>query len=282
MTSLLSAVQTESFFNDPYALLLFILLDIFLAAVLVIVAYRPFFKYALDFLCGLFLCVITLPVWLTVAVVSKIYILRTNRFQSVFTARFVAGKNGKPIALHSFTVLDSLDKQPTKFGNFLRKTGIEHLPIIFDLLLLKVSVVGVKPLLLSDEKFVSEEDYARFSVRPGLLNPLLLEESTHECTYEDMFHSDIRYVHQYGFFKDVQIFFMLFIRKIRGEKGDIFGETAKKDYAQALVERGEISLEDTAEAQLQVDAFMEELKSPQEEEEEDWNAYEDYEDDEDE
>ncbi len=239
----------SEFLGSWYGVLAIVTLDLLLLFVIALVSYRWFFKYFADFLCGLVATIVTLPVWLPVAIISKVHILRTNEYQTVFTRRYIAGMGGRKVPLLSFTVTDGLNGELTKLGAFLRKTGIEKLPVVFDILFLKLSIIGIKPLSTVDEKFIAEEDYDRFSARPGFINPLLTAEiKDGETTYEDMFESDKRYAEKCSLFTDLSILFTLILQKIRGEKRDIFGEIKEKTYPEVLLERGVITQEDYAAA----------------------------------
>lgn len=250
MNGLLLAADLGDFLSQWYGVLLFVLIDIVIACIIVAVTYRWIFKYVFDFLAGLIATVVTSPVWLVVIALSRRHIMKTNEYKSVFARREVAGRNGKKIVLHSFTVKDDLNGEYTRLGEVLHKTGIEKLPAVFDLLLLRVSLVGVRPLSVVDEKFVGGEDYARFSARPGYVNPLLLyTDGKKDVSYEEMFQSDKRYAaEKYGFFVDIAVLVTLLVRKIRGEKTVLKGEIREKSYAQTLLDGGEISAEDYAAA----------------------------------
>ena len=249
MNGFLLAAGMGDFLTEWYGVLIFVLLDVLIACLIVAVTYRVFFKYALDFLCGLVAAAVTSPVWLTVTVLSYMHMIKTNADKSVFARRYIAGKNGRKIALHAFTVRGDLDGEYTRLGEFLHRTGIEKLPAVFDLLTLRMSLVGVTPLSPVDEKFVGEEDYARFSVRPGFVRPPVRTAARGgEVTYEDLFRAEKEYAAKYGFFTDVGILWGLFLRLIRGEKRKNTGETSEMSYAAALLARGEITAEDYAAA----------------------------------
>jgi lipopolysaccharide/colanic/teichoic acid biosynthesis glycosyltransferase len=239
----------EDFLSSPIGILIFVLVDVLIAVAIIAVLYKYFFKYLFDFLIALIGSVITSPLALVVIILSKRHIIKTNEYTRVFTKTVAAGKNGKKVVLHSFTVCSELNGELTKLGAFLRKTGIEMLPRIYDVLICRLALVGVKPLSLVDEKFVSEEDYARFSVRPGLMNPLYIYPSNSDKkTYEEMFDSDKAYAAKVGLFTDLRVVFSVLIGKIRGDKRDVYGETKEKEYSKALLEQGEISLRDYEEA----------------------------------
>ena len=262
--------------SNEYAMLIFILADVVIALLLIAVCYRQTFKPLMDFICGLTAAVVIMPVFLTVLLISFIHVLRTNEYTSVFTARPFAGKNGKRVNSYTFTVESSLTGELTKFGKFLRRTRLEKLPVIYDLLFLKRSIVGVKPLSLNDEKFVSGEDYRRFKARPGFFNPLYAFSRTagQKVTYEDMFFWDAHYAKKCSLLGDLRIIFTALLRKARGEKNDeVFGETGEKSYCEVLLERGEIEPSDYAEAVEETK--REEEYSDEEEESEEEEEYSD-------
>ncbi len=249
MNEFLLAADLGDFLTEWYGVLLFVLIDILIVLVIVAVTYRLVFKNILDFLCGLVATLVTSPVWLVVIALSRAHMIKTNEYKSVFSTRIVAGKNGKKVALHSFTVRDDLNGEYTALGAVLHRTGIEKLPAVFDLLTLRTSLVGGWALSPVDEKFVTEEDYARFSVRPGYFHPSVLPaDKDAGVTYEDLFRAEREYAARFGFFSDVAILVTALVRGIRGEKYEIVGETAEMSYAEALLSRGEISREDYAAA----------------------------------
>jgi lipopolysaccharide/colanic/teichoic acid biosynthesis glycosyltransferase len=238
------------FLSSWIGVLIFVLVDVLIAVAIIAIMYKYVFKYLFDFVIALIGSIITSPLALVVIILSKRHIIKTNEYTTVFSKTVVAGKGGKKVTLHSFTVCSELTGEITKLGAFLRKTRIENLPRLYDMLFFKLALVGVKPLSAVDEQFVAEEDYIRFSVRPGLINPLYIypTEEGRKRTYDDMFNSDKTYAENVGLFTDLRVLLIAAIGKIRGEKRDIYGEVKEKEYAPLLLERGEISLGDYEEA----------------------------------
>lgn len=242
--------------------LLFGSLTVVLSLCIVAVLYRWVFKYLFDFAVGAFLSVLTLPVVLVLSIVSAVHIIKKEEYEDIFAETVVAGRKGKKTVLHSFTVCNAETGELTSFGAFLRKTKLEHLPAFWDLALLRRSIVGVKALSLTDEKFVGAEDYDRFNARIGLLNPLVLGEKKGETlTYEEMFAVDVDYAKKISFWTDLKVVFLSFLNFVRGDKRNLFGETAEKTYVQALLDRGEITAEDAAEAESEEEEDEKELDS---------------------
>ena len=261
------------FFSAWYGILTLIVLYSTAFFVFAALGYKAFFKNFFDFLFGLIASVVTLPLSLAIIIVSGVHIIKTNEYPSVFTTRYVAGKNGRKVALHTFTVTANLTGEATALGGLLRRTGLEKLPVVYDLMLLKTSFVGVKPLSLTDEKFVSEEQYGRFDAKNGIFNPVVIYdgEKGDNATYEDMFDSDASYASKIGLFTDIRVLAATFLRRVRGEKDNLLGEAAEKEYCEALLERGEIDREvyDLARAE----SAEEDAESEEEDESE--NKYED-------
>lgn len=132
-----------------------------------------------------------------------------------------------------------------------------------------LSFIGVRKFSFIDAAFVSEDDEGRFSVRPGLINPLVVS-GDEETDYKEMLHSDIRYARRMSLFGDLKIFFSWLLKTIRGEKGYL-GVTEDKTYAESLLEEGTISREDFDSVARSAAAEEEELRKtyePVEEEEE--------------
>jgi hypothetical protein len=73
-----------------------------------------------------------------------------------------------------------------------------------------------------------------------------------------MFLSDDVYARKYNLFGDWKIFFVWLLKTVRGEKGEYFGKTAEKSYAQTLLDEGAITQED-------YDAVMESALSEEKE-----------------
>lgn len=265
----LLAADFADFLATWYGKTIFVIADVLIALLIVAVLYRPFFKGFFDFTVGLLLSVVTSPVWIVIAIVSKVQAVKTGEYKHVFKKTYYAGKRGKRFALYSFTVERDEDGQLTPLGAFLRRTGLEKLPYVFALVTLRYSLVGVKPIGMVDEKFVAEEDYERFLARPGMCNPLALQGKKKDLTYEEMFVSDIRYAKKYGFFRDVAILFLTLVHTVRGDGNDSFGEAGREEYARVLLDRGEIDRGDYDEAVAEEEEYLreEEPSVPAEEEE---------------
>ena len=88
------------------------------------------------------------------------------------------GKNEQIFTVVKFqTMLDTRDengilldsvKRITPFGNFLRKSSIDEIPQLFNVLIGQMSFVGPRPLLVEYLEFYNDEQSTRHHVRPGI------------------------------------------------------------------------------------------------------------------
>lgn len=148
-----------------------------------------FFKRAFDLVASLF-AILLLSWLLLILFIIQIF---ATKGHPVFADKRV-GKNKKPISVYKFrsmyydaeTNIDKyltpeqkeiwlrerkLDKDPriTKIGNFLRKTSLDELPQLFNILFGTMSVVGPRPITEKElENFNEDELKVLLSAKPGL------------------------------------------------------------------------------------------------------------------
>lgn len=231
------------FLNEWYGLLLFILFDVVAVIALICIGYRWFFKRAFDLLVSGFCLIFTAPIFLIVYLRWKNFTKDGELDIPYMTETVYIGKKGKRVALRSFTRKDDDGDTLGYYGRWLKRTKFYKLPRLLDVFSGRASFVGVKAFSPVDAEFVEEEDTVRFTVRPGLINPLVLT-GDESLTYEEMLASDKHYANGFSFFKDVKIFFGWLLYSIREGGRQYFGETLGKGYAETLLEEGKITRED--------------------------------------
>jgi undecaprenyl phosphate N,N'-diacetylbacillosamine 1-phosphate transferase len=124
------------------------------------------------------------------------------------------GLNNKIFTLYKFkTLYDpskniSEKKRQNALGNFLRKTGLDELPQLLNILENNMSFVGPRPLLVEYLKKYSNYEKKRHKVKPGItglaqVNP----EASGIKSWNKSIKLDIFYVNNLSFFLDIQILF---------------------------------------------------------------------------
>jgi lipopolysaccharide/colanic/teichoic acid biosynthesis glycosyltransferase/glycosyltransferase involved in cell wall biosynthesis len=145
----------------------------------------------------------------------------------VFFAQQRPGQKGRPFTLLKFrTMSQSTDTSGalladsdrlTPLGQFLRKTSLDELPELFNVLIGDMSLVGPRPLLMEYLPYYSAEQARRHDVRPGITG-LAQVRGRNALTWEDKFDFDITYVDTQSFALDLRILWET-IAVVLGGKG---------------------------------------------------------------
>jgi len=127
-----------------------------------------------------------------------------------------AGKNGKPFVFYKFRTMkvgvelfgpspkSGDDPRLTKVGKFLREYSLDELPQLFNILKGEMSIVGPRPLYLSQMAEWSERQKKRLLVKPGLTG-LAQISGRGELTREEKLELDVKYVEEAGFWTDIKV-----------------------------------------------------------------------------
>ena len=114
----------------------------------------------------------------------------------------------------------------TKIGGFLRKTSLDELPQILQILSGKMSIVGPRPALWNQYDLIAERDkYGANDVTPGLTGWAQVM-GRDELEIEDKARYDGEYAQNISFAFDVKIFFMT-IGSVLRHKGVVEGGTGE-------------------------------------------------------
>jgi undecaprenyl phosphate N,N'-diacetylbacillosamine 1-phosphate transferase len=168
-------------------------------------------KRALDILISLSVLIILLPLFLLIFTAIKI----SSKGPAVFKQQR-AGKNGDPFVFYKFRTMkcdvdpfgpspkSGKDPRLTKIGRILRENSLDELPQLFNILIGDMSVVGPRPLYLSQIPEWSKRLQKRLLVKPGLTG-LAQISGRGELTREEKLELDVKYVETAGFSADVRI-----------------------------------------------------------------------------
>ena len=180
--------------------------------------YRYFIKRLLDVILALILLPIVLVIIIPVSIAIKI-----EDGGPVFYNGPRLGKNMKQFTMYKLrsmkvnapdirnedgtTFNSSDDPRVTKVGKFIRKTSIDELPQIFNVLKGEMSFIGPRPSPLGDKSIYPKEFFKKFDVLPGITgyNQALLRNN---ATMEERIANDRYYVDNISFRLDIKILFM--------------------------------------------------------------------------
>lgn len=213
--------------------------------------YNMFFKRFADFFISLIGIIILSPILLILYILNCIFV----GFPTIFK-QSRPGKNNKIFRLYKFRSMNNKrDKEGnllpdsqriTLWGKIMRKTSLDELPQLFNILTGKMSIIGFRPRLIKDSLFYDKEVFESYTEKPGLTGPIQ-STSRNENSWEEIFESDMNYNKNIKFSTDVKIFFKTFISvfKKSGDSRDNAEEDKKsiRDYyyADYLLKTGKIS-----------------------------------------
>ena len=187
--------------------------------------YSKYIKRALDFIISLLALTVLSPLLLVLTLVGAVK-MRGNPF-------FVQerpGRNGRVfrlIKLRSMTTEQTNgellpdEERLTGYGRFLRRTSLDELPELLNILVGHMSIVGPRPLLVKYLPLYNEHQARRHEVRPGLTGWAQVN-GRNSITWEQKFDYDVWYVDHVSFALDVRIV-MMTVRSVLKREG-ISGE----------------------------------------------------------
>ena len=137
------------------------------------------------------------------------------------------GLNGREFGMYKFRSMVknaaqmgsyfTTDKDPriTRVGRFIRRTSIDELPQLINVLKGDMSLVGPRPDVPVQRSLYTEADWAeRCSVRPGITG-LAQALYRSDATYEQRLNADLRYAREASIWLDLQILVWT-IKRLRG------------------------------------------------------------------
>lgn len=115
--------------------------------------------------------------------------------------------------VHDFSKQDN----HTKVGDVLRKTSLDELPQIINILKGEMSFIGPRPWITDYYENMTEEQRHRNDVLPGITG-LAQAKGRNNITIFDKINYDLEYVQNYSFIQDVKIVFLT-IKTVLSKEG---------------------------------------------------------------
>lgn len=166
-------------------------------------------KRTFDCLTALILLIVLSPIMLLTAILVRIFLGKPVLFRQERP-----GLNGKLFILMKFRTMndkrnDDGELLPdglrlTRFGQFLRRTSLDELPQLFNVLKGDMSLVGPRPLLPEYLPLYTKDQARRHEVRPGITGHAQVN-GRNLLTWEEKFELDVWYVDHQSFWLDLKI-----------------------------------------------------------------------------
>lgn len=169
------------------------------------------FKRCLDVIFALILLVVASPIML----IAAIWVKSESKGPVIFKQRR-PGYQQKIFTIYKFRtmIVDvtrdgralTNEERNTKSGLFLRKTSIDELPQLINILKGEMSFIGPRPFLINDLDTYNDEQLIRFDVLPGITSWTAIHGRA-SVSIQDKYNYEIYYVNNIGLKIDLEIFF---------------------------------------------------------------------------
>lgn len=104
----------------------------------------------------------------------------------------------------------------TKIGKFIRKTSLDEIPQLLNVIKGDMSIVGPRPLLVSYLPLYNKEQAKRHNVKPGITGWAQIN-GRNAISWEDKFKYDVWYVKNISFTTDLKILWKTFGKVFKSE-----------------------------------------------------------------
>lgn len=118
--------------------------------------------------------------------------------------------------LREQVISEGSDPRITRVGRFLRKTSLDELPQLLNILKGEMSIVGPRPVLPEQLEVVPPEYAVRFDVRPGLTG-LAQVRGRRGLGWLEQLQADAEYVRNYGLLYDLKLIFRTVVVVLTGK-----------------------------------------------------------------
>lgn len=198
--------------------------------------YKKYIKNILDFLLAFIGFIILLPFFIIFSIIIKL-----ESRGPIFFKQERIGKNKKHFKIYKFRTMrtDTPKDMPThmlrnaqnyitKFGGFMRKTSIDELPQLINILKGDMSIIGPRPALWNQEDLIEERDkYNANDIKPGLTGWAQVN-GRDELEIPIKAKYDGEYIEKMSFIFDIKVFFKTVIKVFKHD-GVVEGKQEEKE-----------------------------------------------------
>ena len=209
--------------------------------------FYPFFKRFCDFTISLVAILVFSPIFILVYLMSLIFLGGNPIFK-----QYRPGKDNKIFPLYKFRSMTNKkdengnllpDKDRiTTYGKILRKTSLDELPQLFNILRGDMSIIGPRPRMVEECVFLDETQQDRFKVRPGITGWAQIN-GRNSITFDKVVQLDKEYVEKISFGFDFKIFFKTFAYVLKRKDINKEGTVSNEFHGDYLLRTGQIDEE---------------------------------------
>jgi undecaprenyl phosphate N,N'-diacetylbacillosamine 1-phosphate transferase len=184
--------------------------------------YKFFFKGIIDFLSAFFGLILLSPLFLFCTL--GLYFANQGK---PFFFQLRPGKNGKIFKIVKFKTMNdkkdivgnllSDDQRLTKIGKFVRKTSLDEIPQLLNVVKGDMSLIGPRPLLPEYLPLYDEMQKRRHEVKPGITGWAQVN-GRNAISWQKKFEFDVWYVENLNFLVDIKILFLT-VKKVLIKEG---------------------------------------------------------------
>lgn len=179
------------------------------------------------------LSVIVLTVGSPLLIITALMIYIDDPNGSPIFTQIRIGRNGKPFKIYKFRSMradaesmliellekNEMDGPPFKIkddprisriGKFIRKSGIDELPQLWNILKGDMSIVGPRPALPREVEQYDEYQKQRLFIQPGLTCYWQIQPHRNELSFDEWADLDVKYIQERSFLNDWKIIFRTF------------------------------------------------------------------------
>lgn len=177
------------------------------------------FYQSIKRVCDLATVIVTAPIWVPLLLIAS-FAVKIKLGSPILFRQQRAGKGGKVFTILKLRTMvdgDGEDEERiTPLGRFLRKTSLDELPQMINVLRGEMSIVGPRPLLEEYLPHYSKEQFRRHEVKPGITGWAQIN-GRNAITWEERFKLDIWYVDNASLWLDLKIVLKTFASVINGK-----------------------------------------------------------------
>lgn len=188
-------------------------------------------KRIIDIIISLIGIIILSPLMLLIAV-----LIRLDSEGDIIFSQSRTGKYGNKFDVWKFRTMESNNDvrdfskgdQHTKIGTFLRKTSLDELPQLFNILLGSMSFIGPRPWIPEYFDNMNEIQKHRVDVNPGLTG-LAQSKGRNSISIFDKINYDLEYIDKYSFVEDIKVVFYTIKTVLKKEGADAGKSTIQNE-----------------------------------------------------